>query len=94
MLAYTTATRDQGHGWDAFDSMVLWAVSQRAAFGGITQLLPDGIAFHLIHRALELAVADGLLFKVVADDGVRYQLTPAGHSRLATTARPGHQAAA
>lgn len=94
MLAYTTST-GKSRGWDAFDSMVLWAVAARPrqTFDDIAGLLPAGVAYHLIFSALDAAVAEGLVVRAVA--GVsRYQISPAGQYRLAGTTSPGHQVAA
>lgn len=92
---FTTDTRDQRRGWDAFDRMVLWAVSNRPrqAFEDITRLLPAGVADHLIREALDTAVRDGLVVCAVSAEP-RYQISPAGQYRLAGTSSPGHQAAA
>ena len=94
MLRYSTESGAEARGWDAFDAMVLWAASERPTFDGMTQLLPEGLSFHLVHRALEFAVADGLLLQMVDDTSVHYLLTPAGRARLAPTDDRGHQAAA
>lgn len=95
MLRYSIATSDRTRGWDSFDAMVLWAASKRRTFDGIVQALrEDGIAFHLIHKSLDVAVADGLLLQVVDDTNVRYLLTPAGRARLTPTDDRDQQAAA
>lgn len=92
MLAYTTST-GTGRGWERFDNLVLWAVAARPrqTFEDITNLLPAGVAYHLIRRSLDAAVADGFVVRTV---GPRYQITPSGQYRLAGTSSPGHQAAA
>lgn len=94
MLRYSTATGDEARGWDAFDAMVLWAASKCRTYDGMLHELPDGISLHLVDRALELAVADGLLLQVVGDTDVRYLPTPAGRLRLASTDDRDQQAAA
>lgn len=92
-LVYSTATRPTG--WDALDDIVLWAVGQRPrpTFDEVAQFVPAGIAFHLIQRALDLAVASGLVTTARTDDS-RFRLTPAGRVRLADISSRGHRAAA
>lgn len=97
MLAYSTAATDQARGWDAFDSMVLRAVSQHptATVDQVATLLPAGIAFHLIERALRLACDAGRVVAVVSDGARRFKATGAGERLVVgTLTRPGHQAAA
>lgn len=95
MLAFTTDTRDQRPGWDAFDRMVLWAVAARPrqTLDDIAALLPAGVAYHLIRSALDTTVGEGLVVRTVADEPT-YRVTPSGQYRLAGTSSPGHQAAA
>lgn len=95
MLAFTTDTRDQRPGWDSFDQMVLWAaaVEPRQSFDDITRLLPLGVSYHLIRTALNAAVAEGLVVRIVSTVA-RYQITPAGQYRLAGASSPDHLAAA
>lgn len=95
MLAFTTDTRDQRLGWDAFDQMVLWAVAARPrqSFDDIAALLPAGVAYHLIESALDNTVGEGLAVRTVAAEPV-YRVTPSGQYRLAGTSSPGHQTAA
>ncbi|MFG2001653.1 hypothetical protein ACGFNU_21125 [Spirillospora sp. NPDC048911] len=78
-LVYSTDVR--GRGWDAFDAMVLWAVSQRHTLSGIENILPAGISLHLIRKALDMAAAEGLLLRVIGDT-VTYLLTDAGRRRI------------
>ena len=100
MLAFTTATTDQACGWDQFDSMVLWAVGQRpaATLDHVAAILPAGITYHLIRRALEALCAAGRIVAVIEYGAVRYKPTLAGRKQLFestdTHTRPGHQAAA
>jgi hypothetical protein len=80
-LAYSTATGDRSRGWDAFDRMIAWALTQRPrqTVEDIAQLLPPGISYYLIRRALETAVADGTAARIAVRDGEpRYETT---HSR-------------
>jgi hypothetical protein len=100
MLAFTTATDDQPRGWEQFDSMVLWAVGQRPAstLDHVAAILPAGITYHLIDRALEGLCAAGRVVGVIEYGAVRYKPTLAGRKQLfesaGTHTRPGHQAAA
>ena len=85
-LVYSTGT-DHARGWDYFDAMVLWAAAQEPhpTLGVVMKWLPVGICEHLVRKALDLAVADGLLLRVV-DGAVRYQSTTAGRGRSADLA--------
>lgn len=83
-------TSTGARGWDAFDRIVLWAVGARPCqtFDGIVQLLPEGIAYHLVRSALKHAIRAGLVEQhrtysdgpVVALDSARtvYTLTRSG----------------
>jgi hypothetical protein len=94
MLAYTTATGTR-RGWDAFDRLILRAVAAgaRQTVDDIARRLPAGISFHLVHRALDDAVNDGLVIRTVGDAPL-HQITPAGLDRLAATNTRGHKSAA
>ena len=100
MLAFTTATDDQPRGWAQFDDLVLRAVSQRpaATLDHVAAVLPAGITYHLIRRALEALCSAGRIVAVIEYGAVRYKPTLAGRKQLFestdTHTRPGHQAAA
>lgn len=100
MLAFTTGTGDAPRGWDQFDSMVLWAVGQRPAstLDHVAAILPAGITYHLLGRALEALCGEGRIVAVIEHGAVRYKPTLAGREQLfesaGTHTRPGHQAAA